>query len=83
METVDVVEELRWIDGMQSEEVFEPLDPPRNAIGARETEADIVAGPAAALRSRPVAPCSPGRAGGHGRGAGDLPSGAHAWASRC
>eukprot|EP00959_Pyramimonas_sp_CCMP1952_P296815 6209525-Pyramimonas_sp.AAC.1 len=32
MDTGDIVEELRRIDGVPSKVVFEPLDPPRNRI---------------------------------------------------
>eukprot|EP00959_Pyramimonas_sp_CCMP1952_P205886 4305621-Pyramimonas_sp.AAC.1 len=30
MDTGDIIEDLRWIEGLPNEEMFEQLDPPRN-----------------------------------------------------
>eukprot|EP00959_Pyramimonas_sp_CCMP1952_P391758 8209921-Pyramimonas_sp.AAC.1 len=32
MNTGDIIEDLRWTEGLSNEEMFEKLDPPRNTV---------------------------------------------------
>ncbi len=32
MHTGDIIEDLRWMEGLPNEEMFEQLDPPRNTV---------------------------------------------------